>query len=72
MTIIDTLKLLRNRCDLAIGSLTLVDKQLLGIRTVIDDLMQNCYDGTLRGEEENSDSDFFITPPVSVYGEVEQ
>ena len=63
----DLLKLLENRCKLALGSLSLVEKQLLDICTVVDNQLENLYAEAIRGEEENSDSDFFISPPLHVY-----
>ena len=63
----EVLKVLHARVKLAIGSLALVEKQLLCISTGVDDLMQKVYDEPIRGEEENSDLEFFITPPVEVY-----
>jgi len=67
----DSLKLLVNRTKLALGSLSLVEKQLLDICTSLDNQLEILYDGTIRGEEENSEpsSDFFISPPTSVYDE---
>jgi len=64
------LKLLDQRVKLALGSLTLVDKQLLEISAVLDNLVENFYAEAIRGEEENSDSGFFISPPLEVYDEV--
>jgi len=64
------LKLLDQRCQLALGSLALVEKQLLDISTGVDNLNQKLYDEPIRGEEKNSDQDFFISPPLSVYDEV--
>ncbi len=61
------LKLLEQRCKLALGSLSLVEKQLLDICTVLDNQLENVYDETIRGEEKNSDQDFFISPPVELY-----
>jgi len=61
------LKLLADRANLALGSLALVDKQLLEISTVVDNLIENLYDEDTRGQEENLDSEFFITPPLEVY-----
>jgi len=61
------LKLLGDRADLALGSLALVEKQLLEISTVVDNLLENSHDETTRGKEEKSESDFFITPPLEVY-----
>ena len=65
-------KLLEQRCKLALGSLELVQKQLLEIHgsLALDIESQNCYDEPIRGEEENSEQDFFISPPLSVYDEV--
>ena len=62
-----TLKLLVDRAQLAMGSLALVEKQLLEISAVLDNLRENFYAEAIRGEEENSDSGFFITPPIEVY-----
>ena len=63
----DCLKLLEQRCKLAVGSLALVEKQLQSCLSELDNLIENVYDEPIRGEEENSDSGFFISPPVSVY-----
>ena len=63
------IKLLANRCKLAMGSLALVDKQLSEILHELDNLDPKLYDDTLRGEKENSDQDFFISPPLEVYDE---
>jgi len=60
-------KLLEQRCKLAIGSLALVEKQLNEILGALDNTPEKMYDEHIRGEEENSDSDFFISPPLSVY-----
>ncbi len=67
----DSMRLLVNRTKLALGSLSFVEKQLLDICTSLDNQLENVYDGTIRGEEEKFDEqlDFFIRPPVSVYGE---
>ena len=65
----DSLKLLGHRAKLAIGSLALVEKQLLDISTVVDNYLENFYDEPIRGEEKNSDQDFFTTPPLSAYDE---
>ena len=61
------IKLLRSRTKLALGSLSLVEKQLLDICTVLDDELKMNYDEPIRGEEEKLDLDFFISPPLSVY-----
>ena len=61
------LKLLEQRCKLAIGSLALVEKQLQSCLSELDNLIENVYDEPIRGEEENSDSGFFISPPLAVY-----
>ena len=61
------LKLLEQRCKLALGSLSLVEKQLLDICTVLDNQLAEVYDEPIRGEEEKSESDFFISPPLEVY-----
>ena len=63
----DEAKVLLARTKLALGSLVLVEKQLLDIRTVLDNLVEIRYAEAIRGEEEKSDLDFFISPPVSVY-----
>ena len=60
-------KLLVSRAKLAQGSLALVDKQLSEILSALDNTVEILYAEAIRGEEENSDSEFFITPPVSVY-----
>ena len=64
-----TLKLLVNRVMLAIGSLSLVDKQLMEVKAIFDNDFQNLYCESTRGEKENSDLEFFISPPLSVYDE---
>ncbi len=61
------IKLLEQRCKLAIGSLALVDKQLQSCLEVLDNELTKLYDEPIRGEEENSDSGFFISPPLEVY-----
>ena len=63
------IKLLVNRTKLAIGSLSLVEKQLSEILSVLDNQVEILYAEAIRGEEENSDSDFFISPPLSAYEE---
>ena len=63
------IKLLEQRCKLAIGSLALVEKQLQSCISELDNLIENVYDEPIRGEEENSDSGFFISPPLEVYDE---
>ena len=60
-------KLLVSRAKLAQGSLALVEKQLLEILYSLDNTAEKLYDEHIRGEEENSDQDFFISPPLSVY-----
>ena len=59
--------LLVSRARLAQGSLALVEKQLSEILYALDNTAEKLYDETIRGEEENSDSDFFISPPLEVY-----
>ena len=61
------LELLVNRCKLGLGSLSLVEKQLLDICTAFDNQLENVYDEPIRGEEKNSEQDFFISPPLEVY-----
>ncbi len=63
----DSMKLLEQRTKLALGSLALVEKQLLDISTVVDNYLASFYTEDIRGQEENLDSKFFITPPLSVY-----
>jgi len=63
----DSLKLLVNRTKLALGSLSLVEKQLLDICTSLDNQLAILYNEPIRGEEKNSEQDFFISPPVDVY-----
>ena len=62
-------KLLVSRTKLAQGSLALVEKQLSEILGALDNTAEKLYDESIRGEEENSDSDFFISPPLAVYEE---
>ena len=66
------IKLLVSRAKLAQGSLALVDKQLAEILSVLDNQVEKLYDDTLRGEKENSDQDFFITPPTLVYEDADE
>ena len=61
------MNLLEQRCKLAIGSLALVEKQLQSVLEVLDNQLAKVYDEHIRGEEENSDQDFFISPPLGVY-----
>ncbi len=61
------IKLLVNRVKLAQGSLSLVEKQLTEILRELDNRSENSYAEAIRGEEEKSDQDFFISPPLSVY-----
>ena len=65
------IKLLVNRTKLALGSMSLVEKQLTEILGALDNQVEILYADTLRGEKENSDSDrdFFISPPLEVYDE---
>ncbi len=63
------IKLLVDRARLAQGSMALVDKQLSEILYALDKELPKVYDEPIRGEEENSDQEFFISPPVSVYEE---
>jgi len=60
-------KLLVDRCKLAQGSMALVDKQLSQILFALDNIPEKLYDEPIRGEEKNSDQDFFISPPLDVY-----
>ena len=64
-------KLLVSRVKLAQGSLALIDKQLSEILGALDNTVEILYAEAIRGEEENSDSGFFISPPLSVYDEEE-
>ena len=61
------IKLLVARTAVALGSLALVEKELLEIHTVFDNLLENSHHEDTRGQEENSDSKFFISPPLEVY-----
>ena len=61
------IKLLEQRVKLAMGSMALVDKQLSEILFVLDKQLEEVYTEAIRGEEENSASDFFISPDLSVY-----
>ena len=61
------IKLLVNRCQLALGSNALVVKELEEVSAALDNMMNILYAEDTRGEEENSEQDFFISPPLSVY-----
>ncbi len=61
------IKLLVNRVKLAQGSMALVEKQLTEILLALDNTAEKVYDEAIRGEEENSELEFFISPPLSVY-----
>ena len=63
------IKLLADRTKLALGSLALVEKQLICLDEALDNLLEKVYTEAIRGEEENSDLDFFISPPLEVYDE---
>ena len=63
------IKLLVSRAKLAQGSLALVDKQLSEILGALDNQVEILYAEAIRGEEEKSDQDFFISPPLSAYDE---
>ena len=61
------IKLLEQRAQLALGSLALVEKQLSEILALLDNLSSKLYDEPHKGEEEKSDQDFFISPPLEAY-----
>ena len=61
------IKLLVKRAKLAQGSLALVEKQLSEILSALDNTAEKLYAEPIRGEEENSEFEFFISPPLSVY-----
>ena len=61
------IKLLVDRTKLAQGSMALIDKQLSEILSALDNQVEILYAEAIRGEEENSESEFFISPPLSVY-----
>ena len=61
------IKLLVSRARLAQGSLALVEKQLSEILSALDNTAEKFYGETIRGEEEKSEFDFFISPPLEVY-----
>ncbi len=63
------IKLLVQRAKLAQGSMALVEKQLTEILALLDNTAEKVYDEPIRGEEENSEREFFISPPLSVYEE---
>ena len=63
------IKLLVSRAKIAQGSLALIDKQLSEILGALDNQVEILYADTHRGEKENSESEFFISPPLSVYDE---
>ncbi len=62
-------KLLVERCKLALGSLSLVEKQLEELLVALDNTDERFYAEAIRGEEEKFDDqlDFFIRPPLEVY-----
>jgi len=61
---------LLTKTKLAIGSYALLEKQLILIRKGLDNIANNCYDESIRGEKEESHSDSFLDGlPVSVYEE---
>ncbi len=63
-----SLKLLVNRTKLALGSLSLVEKQLLDICTSLDNQLEILYDEPIRGEENHQRSfDDPSVPPLSAY-----
>ena len=57
------------RTGIALGSLALVEKELLCLREGLTFLCENVTVENNRGEEEKSDTDFFISPPLSAYDE---
>ena len=61
------IKLLVSRARLAQGSMALVEKQLSEILFILDKQIENVYAEDIRGEEENFESKFFVSPPLSVY-----
>ena len=63
----DSLRILLSRTKLALGSMSLVEKQLLEICTVLTDELEKFKVSTQGDEEEKSDRDFFITPLVEIY-----
>ena len=63
------IKLLVNRCQLALGSNALVVKELEEVSAALDNMAEILYSEPIRGEEKNSDQDFFISPPLEVYDE---
>ena len=67
MTGLRALRILLDRTELALGSLVLVEKQLLEIRSDLTTAVQKLTLKPQGDEEENSDLEFFISPPVSVY-----
>jgi len=60
------INLLVNRVDLALGSMALIEKQLLEIHTVLDDQVENSHHEDTRGQEENPEFDF-SSIPLEVY-----
>ena len=63
------IKLLVNRCQLGLGSLSLVEKELEEVLAALDNMNEILYAEPIRGEEEKSEEDFFISPPLEVYDE---
>ena len=61
--------ILLDRVSIALGSLSLVDKELVVIQTVLTEWSENSRMNHPGDEKEKSDSDFFITPPLEVYSD---
>ena len=61
------LDILLSRTKLALGSLALVEKQLDCILADLTTASESFMLNPIRGEEKNSDQDFFISPPLEVY-----
>ena len=64
---VDTVKLLVNRCGIALGSMALVEKELLEIHTVLTELQNFAMMESQGDEEQKFDSDFFTKPSLEVY-----
>jgi hypothetical protein len=67
MTAGRALRILLDRTELALGSLVLVEKQLLEIRSDLTTAVKTVMIKSQGDEEENSEQDFFISPPLYVY-----
>ena len=61
------LAVLLSRTKLALGSMSLVEKQLLELHTVLTELMENCIVGPQGVESQSSSESFDLSPDLSAY-----